>query len=120
MKKIITRPGRFLIISICLLLIAVVMNGCSQNDDVMPSRNFAMVTSVASQSSYGANRVDANLVNGWGIAFAPSGTAWISSEDAGVSVVYDKNGAQVLGPVSIPSPTAGTGGAPTGQVYNGT
>ena len=120
MKKIIRKSWRFLVAPLCLLLTIIVIDSCKKSDDTIASQSFAVTKLVASQSSYGAARVDANLVNGWGIAFGPTGSAWISSEDAGVSVVYDKTGAQVLAPVTIPSPTASTGGAPTGQVFNAT
>jgi uncharacterized protein (TIGR03118 family) len=56
----------------------------------------------------------------WGIAFGPTGNAWISAEGSGTSAVYDKDGNQLLPAVTIPSPTGPTGGEPTGQVYNGT
>ncbi|HMC98758.1 MAG TPA: TIGR03118 family protein, partial [Ferruginibacter sp.] len=101
-----------------ILMFLTATYSCKKSDEVKQS--FTVNNLVASKASYGATRVDANLVNGWGIAFSPSGNAWISAEDAGVSVVYDKTGAQVLAPVSIPSPTASNGGSPSGQVYNST
>lgn len=79
-----------------------------------------MVNLVGNNNTYTGARVDANLVNGWGIAFSPTGNAWISSEDMGVSTVYNASGEQVLAPVSIPSPTGSTGGNPTGIIFNGT
>jgi len=52
------------------------------------------------------------------MAITPTGTFWISAEGSGTSAIYNKEGGQVLAAVSIPSPTASTGGHPTGQVFN--
>jgi len=82
------------------------------------STNFTRAILVSNNSQDSGARVDANLVNGWGIVFSPTGNPWISSEGAGVSVVYDPSGNQVLPPLSIPSGSANTGGHPTGAVYN--
>jgi uncharacterized protein (TIGR03118 family) len=84
------------------------------------SQNFTQVNLVASNNTYSGARVDPNFINGWGIAFSPTGNAWISSEGAGTSVIYNKEGAQVLAPVTIPTASASTGGSPTGQVFNAT
>ena len=80
--------------------------------------NLTQVNLVANNASYGASRVDPNLLNAWGIAFSATGTPWISSTGAGVSVIYNREGIQVLAPVNIPSPGGATGGTPTGQVAN--
>ena len=61
---------------------------------------------------------DTTLVNAWGIAKDPTGPFWVTSNGQDLSEVYagDVNGG-TLNPVfrvAIP------GGAPTGQVYNGT
>ena len=83
-------------------------------------KDFTQVNLVANNDEYGVARIDPNLINAWGIAFSPTGNPWISSNGMGVSVVYNKDGDQVLPPVSIPSPTGPTGGTPTGQVFNST
>ncbi|HKP32246.1 MAG TPA: hypothetical protein VJT83_05945, partial [Chitinophagaceae bacterium] len=67
-----------------------------------------------------ANRVDPSLINGWGISWSPTGTAWISSQGGHVSDVYNRDGGTVLGPVNIPSPGGPLGGNPTGTVFNPT
>ena len=74
---------------------------------------------MGNNDEYDPVRIDPLLINGWGIAFSPGGTIWISAQGTGVSVVYNKDGNQQLAPVSIPSPGAATGGNPTGQVFNG-
>jgi uncharacterized protein (TIGR03118 family) len=109
----------------CYLLTIIMLNSCKKDDDTtaigtVNDQSFSQVNLVSSTATYPGARIDPNLINGWGIAFGPTGNAWISAEGTGVSVIYDKTGAQMLAPVSIPSPTAASGGAPTGQVYNGT
>src|SRR5436190_18180401 len=84
-------------------------------------KDFEQVNLIANNDKYGAVRVDPNLTNAWGMAFASNagGTIWISAEAQGVSLVVNNSGGQVLAPVSIPSHTATTGGHPSGQVFNG-
>jgi len=84
-------------------------------------KDLEQVNLIANNDKYGAARVDANLINGWGISFASNanGTTWISSEGQGVSLVVNKEGGQAIAPVAIPSPSASTGGHPSGQVFNG-
>jgi len=84
------------------------------------SNDFQQVNLVANNSSYGALTVDPKLMNAWGIAFAPSGPAWVSSNGAGLSAIYNAAGAIVRPSVTIPTGGAAMGGSPTGQVFNGT
>ncbi|MDQ6845783.1 MAG: TIGR03118 family protein [Bacteroidota bacterium] len=105
-----------------LLAIAmlIVMQGCRKS----PARlikQFNQVNLVANNNKYGAARIDPAFINGWGIAFSPSGIAWVSAEGSGLSEVWDKTGNIVIPAVTIPSVAdAATGGQPTGQVFNGT
>jgi uncharacterized protein (TIGR03118 family) len=85
------------------------------------AKDFTQVNLVDNNGEYGAAVTDPNLLNAWGIAFSSGGTAWVSAEAKGVSVVYNREGViQGISPVAIPSPTATTGGHPTGQVFNPT
>ena len=68
-------------------------------------KDFVQVNLVGDNDEYHPVTIDPNLVNGWGISFAPSGIAWVSSEGQGVSVVYNKDGGIVRPPVTIPSAT---------------
>jgi uncharacterized protein (TIGR03118 family) len=120
MKKIFKRSRNYLAATTCSFITMIVMNSCNKNNDTVSQQSFSQVNLVSSSSTFPGARVDPNLINGWGMAFGPTGSAWISSEAGGVSVIYDKTGAQILAPVSIPSPTASTGGAPSGQIFNGT
>lgn len=122
MKTSFLRSPDLLQTFIYLFAILVMLNSCDKNVNLNGDaikENFSQVNLVANTSGWTGARVDANLVNGWGMAFSPTGNIWISAEDAGKSVIYDKTGAEKLAAVSIPSPTASTGGTPTGQVFNG-
>lgn len=61
---------------------------------------------------------DPTLQNGWGIALNPGGVFWVSSNGGNVSELYtgDVNGSPIGQPFKVAIP----GGAPTGQVFNGT
>lgn len=97
-------------------------DGVSAINDKVPQilKDFTQVNLVGDNQEYNPARIDPLLVNAWGIAFSPTGIAWISAEDAGVSDVYNSEGMQILPAVSIPSPDGATGGHPTGVVFNGT
>jgi len=107
-----------------LMIFSIVIVSCHKDEENKNSStagsgtNFNRVNLVANSSQDSAARVDASLVNGWGIAFSPTGNPWISSEAAGVSVAYDASGNQAIPPVTIPSALANTGGHPTGTVFN--
>ena len=60
-----------------------------------------------------------SLQNAWGIAWSPTGIAWVNSEASHLSHLYTGEGAIVRPAVNIPSPTDTIGGAPTGIVFAG-
>lgn len=66
-----------------------------------------------------ADHVDANLVNGWGVAFNPFGAVWVANAGTGTSTLYDGAGNVLSLVVQIPTAanTGGTG-SPTGIVFN--
>ncbi len=78
------------------------------------------VNLVANNSSFSPARIDNNLLNAWGIAMTPTGRIWISSNHGSVSVIYDKDGNEIRPPVTIPTSSSSTGGAPTGVIFNST
>jgi uncharacterized protein (TIGR03118 family) len=65
-----------------------------------------------------AKFTDPNLTNPWGISSAPGGPFWISDNGSGKSTLYDNKGTPQSLVVTIPSPTRGTTGTPTGTVFN--
>jgi uncharacterized protein (TIGR03118 family) len=72
---------------------------------------------VADTDAGGAPTVDPSLVNPWGIAFNPSGPAWLADNGTGLLSVWD---GKVLGlQVTVPPPgDAGGTAAPSGQIFN--
>ena len=65
-----------------------------------------------------AAQTDPNLTNPWGIALNAAGPFWISNNRSGTSTLY--NGMGQAFPVASPMVVNIPGGAPTGQVFNGT
>jgi uncharacterized protein (TIGR03118 family) len=83
-------------------------------------RNFEQVNLVADKASYDPGLVDPTLKNAWGLAWSPTGIAWVNAQADGLSELYTGAGAIVRPPVLIPSPADTMGGAPTGIVFNST
>ena len=81
-------------------------------------------TNLTSNQPGVAPNTDPNLQNAWGVTFLPASVFpggspfWISDNNSGLSTLYDKSGMPVASPVNIPSPSADTGGTPTGIVAN--
>ena len=73
---------------------------------------------LVSDGAISADHIDANLVNAWGIAFNPFGFVWVANNGTGTSTLYDGDGNPQSLVVNIPTPTADSGGNPTGIVFN--
>ncbi len=110
-------PKKRLAFILTLLMAAA---GCRKIDQHLLLNGFEQTNLVADTSGYHATILDANLVNAWGIAVAPSGPFWIAANHTGVSTIYNKDGATLRPPVSIPLPGGATGGSPTGVIFNST
>jgi len=82
-------------------------------------RDFQQVNLVANKAMYGPKLVDMTLQNAWGLAWSPTGIAWVNSNGYHVSELYTAEGAIVRAPVRIPSPSDTMGGEPTGIVFSG-
>ncbi len=107
MQKIFQKKssGLFKIAGLFLIVI-ITSQACRKSPHLPLSVNdFQQVNLVANNSNYGAITVDPTLLNGWGIAFASSGPAWVSSNGAGQSTIYNAAGAILRPPVTVPSPT---------------
>ena len=75
------------------------------------------VTPLVSDQS-GVGKPDANLQNGWGVAFNPTAFVWVADNGTGHATLYDGNGNVQSLVVDIPSPDSLTGGTPTGITFN--
>ncbi len=66
---------------------------------------------------------DNNLKNPWGLSHGPTTPWWVSDNNGAVATLYDGTGTPFPPGnalvVNIPVPGASTGGAPTGNVFNG-
>ncbi len=68
----------------------------------------------------GAPHTDPHLVNGWGVAFNPTGFVWVADNGTGLSTLYDGLGAPQSLVVTIPAAPGSTDpGKPTGIVFSG-
>jgi uncharacterized protein (TIGR03118 family) len=110
---------------VVLLILIIGGAACHKNNNtpapppLIPG-SYKQTNLVADTGSYGAARVDPNLLNAWGIAVNPNGIVWISANHAGATVVYDSTGKTLLGPVAIPFHGVHRGGSPSGVIFNNT
>ncbi len=125
MKRITPSKARFIYRNGRLLLFFFLVSsmGCKRflinlEDNKKVGENFSQVNLVADNASFGATHMDPLLQNAWGLAWAPSGIAWVNSQAGHVSALYDQNGAALRAPINIPSPGDTIGGNPTGIVFN--
>jgi uncharacterized protein (TIGR03118 family) len=111
------QPARLSLFFVIILLLSL---GCRKgNIDNKGLHNFQQVNLVANNSAYSPVLIDPTLHNAWGLAWAPSGIAWVNSMSGHVSELYTGEGAIVRPPVNIPSPADTIGGLPTGIVFAG-
>jgi len=122
MKKIFNSVKRFGPAGICLVVFLVTCAdmGCRKaNIGKNDLRDFQQINLVSNTGAYGSILNDPTLQNAWGIAWSPTGIAWVNAEAGHVSELYTSEGTIVRAPVNIPSPTDTIGGAPTGIVFAG-
>jgi uncharacterized protein (TIGR03118 family) len=84
---------------------------------------FAVVPGVGAFAQYTqtnlvSTRRDANLINGWGLAYLPMHPFWVSDNGTGRSSIYNSAGTLLL-VVTVPPAKSGMG-SPTGIVANPT
>ena len=104
-----------------LIVMSLLSTACHKmNFNGNDLRDFEQVNLIANNGNYGAGLVDPTLQNAWGLAWSPTGIAWVNANADGLSELYTGAGAIVRPPVLIPSPTDTMGGAPSGIVFNST
>jgi uncharacterized protein (TIGR03118 family) len=85
----------------------------------VPSAAQYAVTNLVSSQAGKAKHQDAQLLNAWGIAYAPSGPFCVADAGAGLATFYDAQGVKQPQVITVPS-ISKHHGTPTGVVYNNT
>jgi uncharacterized protein (TIGR03118 family) len=111
------KPVRFILLFV--LVLGLTLSCKKINIDKNDLRDFQQVNLVASGGAWSPVLTDPTLLNAWGLAWAPSGIAWVNAEAGHVSELYTGEGAVVRPGINIPSPTDAINGAPTGIVFAG-
>ena len=120
MKKIMNRRSYAVIVAAFVFIFAFlsVAPGCHKTD-IKKLKNYDQVNLVANNGNYGAPNIDPLQINAWGLAWSPTGIAWVNSQAGHVSALYSGEGVAPRKPVNIPSPGGPATGNPTGIVFNG-
>jgi uncharacterized protein (TIGR03118 family) len=116
------RGARLIRLALLGVGLGLALASCGGNDDdqpAMPTSSPFLATNVVTDSGSNAPHVDANLINGWGVAFNPTGFVWVANQGTSTSTLYDGKGVVQSLVVSIPAGAGGNAG-PTGIVFNGT
>jgi uncharacterized protein (TIGR03118 family) len=116
MRSMITWAARAVVAIVCILGTAAVAAGFIETDLVA---NKPVLTD-ANGVVHAPAHVDPNLLNPWGVGESATSPFWVSNNGSGTSTLYDAAGVPRSLVVSIPAPgnPLGTGGAPTGLVFN--
>ena len=78
------------------------------------------ISNLVTNLAKGAKHVgDKQLINPWGLAYAPGGAFWLSDAGSGLSTLYDGTGTKQSLVVTVPTASGSGVGSPTGIVYNG-
>jgi uncharacterized protein (TIGR03118 family) len=77
------------------------------------------VTNLVSSQAGKAKHLDPELINAWGIAYAPSGPFCVTDTGIGLATLYNAQGVKQSLVITVPS-TSTRHGTPTGIVYNST
>ena len=88
---------------------------------------FRQTNLISDLTTVGAQVVDPDLMNSWGLAMSPTGPLWVANNDTGTATVYRINVGGTMAakvPVTVTLPggrvSTGDGPSPTGQVFNPT
>lgn len=119
MKKIMKRSLFAVNFPVCFAFFALLFLASCHKVDVKKLKNYDQVNLVANNGNYGAAHIDPLQINAWGLAWSPTGIAWVNSQGGHVSALYNGEGVAPRIPVNIPSPAGPATGNPTGIVFNG-
>lgn len=122
------RGARLMSVLLCGACVGAALVSCGgdDNDDQSPANPPAppalstfSAGAVVADTAGAAAHLDTNLLNGWGIAFNPTGFVWVANQGSSTSTLYDGRGNPQTLVVSVPAGAGGSAG-PAGIVYNGT
>lgn len=122
--KKLTAVGRRSGVSSLLMATAAVLSFSCQKGHVddKPLRDFDVVNLVANKAKYHpVQPLDPTLINGFGVAWSPGGTAWVNSVGGHVSELYSVEGVRIRA-VNIPlsaNIADSAQGFPCGVVFTG-
>ena len=119
-KKLLKQDSLFTIFIYSGFFFLLILQSCSHDNQILSK--YQQTNLVANKSGYGMAKIDSTLINAWGIAFGPSGIAWVNANGTGFSNLYNQMGTTVRAGVKIPGIELSKGdkGKPTGLVYNNT
>src|SRR2546425_13249930 len=86
MKNIISPTSRSINLAVFTGLLALTCTSLADKEHQKPTRY--QQTNLVSDLAGIAALQDANLVNAWGISFAPSGPFWLSANGSGKALLY--------------------------------
>jgi uncharacterized protein (TIGR03118 family) len=101
----------------CLAIAGLALTGCKNTEQ---TSKYVRHDLVADTAGFGGARLDARLLNAWGIAIDASDHFLIGANHSGEALWYDANGADAGTPVIIPAADTTVPGAPAGEVRNTT
>jgi len=107
--------------------ISVLVSPASAAPPPPAGNDFVQTNLVSNRADQGAQIVDANLLNPWGLAFGPTTPLWVADNNAGVATVYGVSpGGTTVTKLNLTvrlksaRKATGDGPSPTGQVFNPT
>ena len=105
------------LVCVGLAFAGLALTGCKSTQVVSKYVRYDLVSDTA---GFGSARIDARLLNAWGIAVDASNNFLIGSNHNGDALWYDASGADAATPVTIPAVDTTAMGAPAGEVRNTT
>src|SRR5260370_8520182 len=122
---LVVRWGSGAVASVGALTLAVAVMPAGAASIHHAANRYTQTNLISNRGDQGAQVMDENLLNPWGLAFGPTTPLWVADNNAGVATVYSVNpgGTSVTKrnlTVALPGGRASTGDgpSPTGQVFN--
>src|ERR1700712_3966323 len=98
-QTIVNRVGKK---TLLVAIAAAVCFGCHKpKPDEHALKDFKVTNLVANTSEYHPLLIDPTLINGFGLAWSPTGVAWVNSVGGHVSELYNSEGVR-LKAINIP------------------